>query len=390
MQSDMVQQILRRLVAAKPVPAQTEVGAERMAKSEARKLLSAPRARAPAAVWIHGFTSRCSRWKAGTRSARAGARNGFSERLVLARSAASTGTSSGKRREPFALRRQKLIGAAPCLRQARQRRRRDDARRSARSCRPDALTWWRCRGWTGPQDLRGSKALEARAIVVPTSIRSSARGFPSGSQRGSHGKSRAAARDTLQFLADCVKETCSTATQENQKLALAVPPGAGTSTRSAKRCLNVGALRRDQAQTEAMLSRERRGLARCLGACAAKAKRQPRVAVAPRRGEYAPLPRARTGWRKAGSLAEVCREAAVWGRCAADARGPRREEAPACRAALRTRARGERGPRHQGVVKGDAWDENCCSSGFARGLISRINTGFLRRNSDLGLPLVRP
>jgi len=105
-----------------------------------------------------------------------------------------------------------------------------------------------------------------------------------------------------------------------------------------------------------MLSGELARLARMLEGLRGRSEAPPRVLWLLAE-EIRAICRVQDGLAKGRSLAEVCREARVGG-CAADARGPRREEAPACRAALRTRARGERWTASSRVwSKANAWDE---------------------------------
>ncbi|HTQ73982.1 MAG TPA: DNA polymerase III subunit delta [Burkholderiales bacterium] len=161
--------------------------------------------------------------------------------------------------------------------------------------------------------------------------------------------------ETLRFLADCVEGNLLAAHQEIQKLALLLP--AGDLGFDAVRDAVMNVARYDAGKlAEAMLSGDRARLARMLEGLRAEGEAAPRVLWLLAE-EIRAVCRVQNGIAAGRPLAEVLREARVWGdaRQALVGRAARKFSRPALLAALAHAAGVDR--TIKGVVKGDAWDE---------------------------------
>jgi len=164
-----------------------------------------------------------------------------------------------------------------------------------------------------------------------------------------------AARQTLEFIADCVEGNLLAAHQEIQKLALLAPPGELAFEAVREAVLNVA--RYDALKlAEAMLAGDRVRLARMLEGLRGEGEAPPRVLWILAE-EIRAIARVQEGLAKGRSLAEVCREARVWGdaRQSLIGRAARKLARNTLLAALEHAARIDRVIK--GVAKGDAWDE---------------------------------
>ncbi|HMH19332.1 MAG TPA: DNA polymerase III subunit delta [Burkholderiales bacterium] len=167
-------------------------------------------------------------------------------------------------------------------------------------------------------------------------------------------KQRASA-ETLQFLADCVEGNLLAAHQEIQKLALLLPAGELGFESVRESVLNVA--RYDALKlAEAMLGGERSRLARMLEGLRGEGEAPPRVLWILAE-EIRAIARVQQGLAAGRQLADVCREARVWGeaRQSLIGRAARRLPHAALLAALERAAKIDRIVK--GIVKGDAWDE---------------------------------
>ena len=167
-------------------------------------------------------------------------------------------------------------------------------------------------------------------------------------------KQRASA-ETLQFLADCVEGNLLAAHQEIQKLGLLLP--AGELEFEAVRAAVMNVARYDALKlTEAMLSGERARLARMLEGLRGEGEAPPRVLWILAE-EIRAIARVQNGIAAGRALADVLREARVWGdaRQTLVGRAARKLPRAALLAALEHAAKVDRVVK--GIVKGDAWDE---------------------------------
>ena len=164
-----------------------------------------------------------------------------------------------------------------------------------------------------------------------------------------------ASAETLQFLADCVEGNLLAAHQEIQKLGLLLP--AGELEFEAVRAAVMNVARYDALKlTEAMLSGERARLARMLEGLRGEGEAPPRVLWILAE-EIRAIARVQNGIAAGRPLADVLREARVWGdaRQTLVGRAARKLPRAALLAALEHAAKVDRVVK--GIVKGDAWDE---------------------------------
>jgi DNA polymerase-3 subunit delta len=161
--------------------------------------------------------------------------------------------------------------------------------------------------------------------------------------------------ETLRFLADCVEGNLLAAHQEIQKLALLLPPGELDFDAVREAVMNVA--RYDAGKlTEAMLAGDRSRLARMLEGLRGEGEAPPRVLWLLAE-EIRAVCRVQDGIAAGRPLAEVLREARVWGdaRQTLVGRAARSLPRAALLAALEHAAGVDRVVK--GIVKGDAWDE---------------------------------
>jgi len=166
---------------------------------------------------------------------------------------------------------------------------------------------------------------------------------------------RRAGPETLQFLADCVEGNLLAAHQEIQKLALLLPEGEMSFDAAREAVLNVA--RYDvQKLAEAALAGERARLARMLAGLRGEGEAPPRVLWILAE-EIRAIARVQSGIAAGRALAEVLRDARVWGdtRQTLLTRAARTLPRKALLSALEHAARIDRVIK--GVEKGDAWDE---------------------------------
>jgi len=166
---------------------------------------------------------------------------------------------------------------------------------------------------------------------------------------------QSASTETLQFLADCVEGNLLAAHQEIQKLALLLPAGEIDFDAVREAVMNVA--RYDALKlTEAMLSGERSRLARMLDGLRGEGEAPPRVLWILAE-EIRAICRVQNGIAAGRPLADVLREARVWGGARQTLVGHAAKKLPraALLAALEHAARVDRVVK--GIVKGDAWDE---------------------------------
>lgn len=164
-----------------------------------------------------------------------------------------------------------------------------------------------------------------------------------------------AARDALEFLADCVEGNLLAAHQEIQRLALLLPTGEIPLDALRRTVLNVA--RYDAAQlTEAMLGGDCARLARMLEGLRAEGEALPRILWLLAE-EIRAIVRVQDGLARGRGLSETCRENRVWGepRQRLIGRAARRWSKTALHAALAQAAAVDRIVK--GVAPGDAWDE---------------------------------
>jgi len=164
-----------------------------------------------------------------------------------------------------------------------------------------------------------------------------------------------ASPESLQFLADCVEGNLLAAHQEIQKLALLLPPGELGFDAVREAVMNVA--RYDAGKlTEAMLAGDRARLARMLEGLRGEGEAPPRVLwlIAE---EIRAVCRVQDGIAAGRSLADICREARVWGdaRQALVGKAARKFSRAALLSALERAAAVDRVVK--GIVKGDPWDE---------------------------------
>ena len=161
--------------------------------------------------------------------------------------------------------------------------------------------------------------------------------------------------ETLRFLADSVEGNLLAAHQEIQKLSLLLPPGELDFDAVREAVMNVA--RYDAGRlAEAMLSGDRARLARMLEGLQGEGEAPPRVLWLLAE-EIRAVCRVQDGLSAGRSLADVCREARVWGdaRQAAVGRAAKKFSRAALLSAIEHAAAIDR--MVKGVVKGDAWDE---------------------------------
>jgi len=161
--------------------------------------------------------------------------------------------------------------------------------------------------------------------------------------------------ETLQFLADCVEGNLLAAHQEIQKLALLLPAGELDFDAVREAVMNVA--RYDALKlAEAMLSGERSRLARMLEGLRGEGEAPPRVLWILAE-EIRAICRVQNGIAAGRPLAEVLREARVWGDARQSLVGRAAKKLPRATllAALEDAAKVDRVIK--GIVKGDAWDE---------------------------------
>jgi DNA polymerase-3 subunit delta len=161
--------------------------------------------------------------------------------------------------------------------------------------------------------------------------------------------------ETLRFLADCVEGNLLAAHQEIQKLALLLPPAELAFDAVREAVMNVA--RYDAGKlAEAMLSGDRARLARMLEGLRGEGEAPPRVLWLLAE-EIRAVCRVQDGIAAGRPLAEVLREARVWGdaRQALVGKAARKFSRAALLAALEHAAGVDR--MVKGVVKGDSWDE---------------------------------
>ena len=161
--------------------------------------------------------------------------------------------------------------------------------------------------------------------------------------------------ETLRFLADCVEGNLLAAHQEIQKLALLLPPGELGFDAVREAVMNVA--RYDAGKlAETMLSGDRARLARMLEGLRGEGEAPPRVLWLLAE-EIRAVCRVQDGIAAGRPIAEVLREARVWGdaRQAAVGKAARKFPRAALLAALEHAAGVDR--MVKGIVRGDAWDE---------------------------------
>ena len=161
--------------------------------------------------------------------------------------------------------------------------------------------------------------------------------------------------ETLRFLADSVEGNLLAAHQEIQKLSLLLPAGELDFDAVREAVMNVA--RYDAGKlAEAMLSGDRARLARMLEGLQGEGEAPPRVLWLLAE-EIRAVCRVQDGLSAGRSLADVCREARVWGdaRQAAVGRAAKKFSRAALLSAIEHAATIDR--MVKGVVKGDAWDE---------------------------------
>ena len=198
------------------------------------------------------------------------------------------------------------------------------------------------------------RALEARGIVIneyPVERTRLQEWIASRLAR----EKRRAGPETLRFLADCVEGNLLAAHQEIQKLALLLPEGEMSFDAAREAVLNVA--RYDvQKLAEAALAGERARLARMLAGLRGEGEAPPRVLWILAE-EIRAIARVQSGIAAGRALAEVLRDARVWGdtRQTLLTRAARTLPRKALLSALEHAARIDRVIK--GVEKGDAWDE---------------------------------
>lgn len=198
------------------------------------------------------------------------------------------------------------------------------------------------------------QALEAKAVVVNVFPVERPR-LPEWIAARLARQKQHASPETLRFLADCVEGNLLAAHQEVQKLALLRPAGELDFDAVRESVMNVA--RYDAGKlAEAMLSGDRLRLARMLAGVRGEGEAAPRVLWLLAE-EIRAVCRVQDGIAAGRPLAEVLREARVWG----DARqtlvggAARKFSRGSLLAALEHAAGVDRIVK--GVVKGDAWDE---------------------------------
>jgi DNA polymerase-3 subunit delta len=198
------------------------------------------------------------------------------------------------------------------------------------------------------------QALEAKGIVVNVFPVERAR-LPEWIAGRLARQKQSAKPDTLRFLADSVEGNLLAAHQEIQKLALLLPAGELAFDAVREAVMNVA--RYDAGKlAEAMLSGDRSRLARMLEGLRGEGEAPPRVLWLLAE-EIRAVCRVQDGLSAGRSLADVCREARVWGDARQVAVGKAAKKFPraALLAALEHAAAVDR--MVKGIVKGDAWDE---------------------------------
>jgi DNA polymerase-3 subunit delta len=161
--------------------------------------------------------------------------------------------------------------------------------------------------------------------------------------------------ETLRFLADCVEGNLLAAHQEIQKLALLLPPGDLAFDAVREAVMNVA--RYDAGKLgEAMLSGDRARFARMLEGLRGEGEALPRLLWLLAE-EVRAVWRVQEGIASGRPLAEVLREARVWGDARQSLVGRAAKSVP--RAALLSALEHAAGVDRmiKGIAKGDAWDE---------------------------------
>jgi DNA polymerase-3 subunit delta len=164
-----------------------------------------------------------------------------------------------------------------------------------------------------------------------------------------------ASRDTLTFLADSVEGNLLAAHQEIQKLALLLPEGELPFEAVRDAVLNVA--RYDALKlSEAMLAGDKARLVRMLEGLRAEGEAPPRILWILAE-EIRAIARVQEGLSRGRAMADVFREARVWGdaRQTLVGRAARRMAREALLAALKHAAFIDRVSK--GVARGDTWDE---------------------------------
>ena len=164
-----------------------------------------------------------------------------------------------------------------------------------------------------------------------------------------------AARETLQFLADCVEGNLLAAHQEIQKLGLLFPPGELEFEAVCGAVLNVA--RYDAFKlNEAMLAGDRARLARMLDGLKSEGEAAPKILWVLAE-EIRAVARVQAGLAQGEDLQRLYNNNRVWGeaRQRAVVAAARRLKATALAAALRHAARIDRTVK--GLARGDVWDE---------------------------------
>src|SRR5712691_6369364 len=198
------------------------------------------------------------------------------------------------------------------------------------------------------------RALERQGIVVSVYPVERAR-LPAWIAARLARQKQRATPETLQFLTDCVEGNLLAAHQEIQKLALLLPAGELDFDAVREAVMNVA--RYDALKlTEAMLSGERSRLARMLEGLRGEGEALPRVLWILAE-EIRAICRVQDGIAAGRPIAEVLREARVWGDARQSLVGRAAKKLPRATllAALERAAKVDRVVK--GIVKGDAWDE---------------------------------
>jgi len=198
------------------------------------------------------------------------------------------------------------------------------------------------------------RALEARGMVVNVYPVERSR-LPEWIAARLARQKQQAKPEILRFLADCVEGNLLAAHQEIQKLALLFPPGDLAFDAVREAVMNVA--RYDAGKlSEAMLSGDRARLARMLEGLRGEGEAPPRVLWLLAE-EIRAVCRVQDGIASGRPLAEVLREARVWGdaRQSLVGRAARNFPRAALLSALEHAAAVDR--MVKGIVKGDAWDE---------------------------------
>lgn len=198
------------------------------------------------------------------------------------------------------------------------------------------------------------QALEARGMVVNVFPVERAR-LPDWIAARLARQNQSAGPETLRFLADCVEGNLLAAHQEIQKLALLLPSGELAFDAVREAVMNVA--RYDAGKLgEAMLSGDRARLVRMLEGLRGEGEAPHRLLWLLAE-EVRAVCRVQAGIASGRPLAEVLREARVWGDARQSLVGRAARSVP--RAVLLSALEHAAGADRviKGVVKGDAWDE---------------------------------